>query len=50
MTYIAPMKDKCAAEMLEKFKEFRAEVENQLDRKIKRLRTDGGREYKKTFR
>jgi len=49
MTYIAPMKDKSAAEMLEKFKEFRAEVENQLDRKIKRLRTDGGGEYKKTF-
>ena len=49
ITYIAPMKDKSAAEMLEKFKEFKAEVENQLDRKIKRLRTDGGREYKKTF-
>ena len=36
--------------MLERFKEFKAEVENQLDRKIKRLRTDGGGEYKKTFR
>ena len=49
ITYIAPMKDKSAAELLEKFKEFRAEVENQLDRKIKRLRTDGGGEYKKAF-
>ena len=35
MTYIAPMKDKSAAEMLEKFKEFKIEVENQLGKKIK---------------
>jgi len=35
--------------MLEKFKEFKAEVENQLGRKIKRLRTNGGEKYKKTF-
>ena len=35
--------------MLEKFKEFKAEVEKQLSRKIKRLRTDGGGEYKKAF-
>jgi Reverse transcriptase (RNA-dependent DNA polymerase)/gag-polypeptide of LTR copia-type/Integrase core domain len=49
MSYIASMETKSAAEMLEKFKEFKAEVENQLGRKIKRLRTDGGGEYKKTF-
>ena len=49
MSYIAPMETKLAAEMLEKFKEFKAEVENQLGRKIKRLRTDGGGEYKKAF-
>ena len=50
ITYIAPMKDKFTAEMLKKFKEFKAEVENQLDRKIKHLHTDRGGEYKKTFR
>ena len=49
MSCIAPMETKSAAEMLEKFKEFKAEVENQLGRKIKRLRTDGGGEYKKAF-
>ena len=49
MSYIASMETKSAAEMLEKFKEFKAEVENQLGKKIKRLRTDGGGEYKKTF-
>ena len=46
MTHIAPMKTKTAKEMLEKFKEFKAEVENQLGLKVKRLRTDGGGEYK----
>jgi hypothetical protein len=49
MSYIAPMETKSAAEMLDKFKEFKAEVENQLGRKIKRLRTDGGGEYKRAF-
>ena len=49
MSYITPMETKSAAEMLKKFKEFKAEVENQLSRKIKCLRTNGGGEYKKTF-
>jgi len=49
MSYIASMETKSAAEMLEKFKEFKAEVENQLGRKIKRLHMDGGGEYKKMF-
>jgi len=49
MTFIVPMKGKSAAELLERFKEFKEEVENQLGRKIKRLRTDGGGEYKKAF-
>ena len=29
----------------EKFQDFLKEVENQLDRKIKRIRSDRGREY-----
>jgi Reverse transcriptase (RNA-dependent DNA polymerase)/Integrase core domain/GAG-pre-integrase domain len=49
MTFIVPMKGKSAAELLERFKEFKEEAENQLGRKIKRLRTDGGGEYKKAF-
>ena len=35
--------------MLEKFKEYKKEVENQLRKKIKRLRTDGGGEYQKAL-
>ena len=35
--------------MSEKLKQCKAEVENQLGGKIKRLLTDGGGEYKKTF-
>ena len=33
------------SETFEKFKEFRAEVQNQLDRTIKSLRSDRGGEY-----
>jgi Integrase core domain len=33
------------SEAFEKFKEFRAKAENELERRIKRLRTDGGGEY-----
>ncbi|KAJ9544308.1 hypothetical protein OSB04_024015 [Centaurea solstitialis] len=33
------------SEAFEKFKEFQSEVQNQLDRKIKFLRSDRGREY-----
>jgi transposase InsO family protein len=33
------------SETFEKFKEFQKEVENQLDRKIKQLRSDRGGEY-----
>jgi transposase InsO family protein len=41
--YIYLMKHK--SETFEKFKEFQKEVENQLDRKIKQLRSDRGGEY-----
>jgi hypothetical protein len=37
------MKNK--SETFEKFKEFEREFENQLDRKIKHLRSDRGGEY-----
>src|SRR5579859_2577825 len=48
MTYIYPLKKKSSASVLAKFKEFKAEVETQKTGKlIKRLRTDGGGEYKK---
>ncbi|KAL0445953.1 UNVERIFIED_CONTAM: hypothetical protein Slati_1723200 [Sesamum latifolium] len=36
---------KCKSEAFEKFKEFRLEVENQIDRKIKTLLSDRGAEY-----
>jgi transposase InsO family protein len=39
--YLLKTKD----EMLNYFKAYKAEVENQLDRKIKRLRSDRGGEY-----
>ena len=41
--YIYLMKHK--SETFEKFKEFQSEVENQLNRKIKHLRSDRGGEY-----
>jgi hypothetical protein len=41
--YIYLMKHK--SQTFEKFKEFHSEVENQLDRKIKHLRSDRGGEY-----
>jgi len=41
--YIYPMKER--AEALDKFKLFKAEVENQHDRKIKIVRSDRGGEY-----
>jgi len=44
-TYIYPLKRKTSSSVLEKFQEYKAEVEKQLDRNIKRLRTDGGGEY-----
>src|SRR5579859_3593957 len=48
MTRIYPLKKKSSASVLEKFKEFKAEVETQKTGKlIKRLRTDGGGEYEK---
>ena len=39
--YLLKTKD----EALHYFKTYKAEVENQLERKIKRLRSDRGREY-----
>ena len=47
MTYIYLLKGKSSEEVLAKFKEYKAEVENQQGKTIKRLRTDGGGEYKK---
>jgi transposase InsO family protein len=47
MTHIYPLKTKTSKEVLMRFKEYRAEVENQKDKGIKRLRTDGGGEYEK---
>lgn len=41
--FVYPIKSK--AEVLEKFTEFKNGVENELDRKIKKLRTDNGKEY-----
>src|SRR5579859_2564838 len=47
MTYYARMKTNGSQELLRHFKEFRKLINNELDTKIKRLRTDNGSEYKK---
>jgi len=47
MTRIYPLKAKTSADVLERFKEYKAEVEKQTGKQIKRLRTDGGGEYEK---
>src|SRR5579859_8093398 len=47
MTRIYPLKKKSSASVLEKFKEYKPEVEKQTGKMIKRLRTDGGGEYEK---
>jgi len=47
MTYYAPMKTNGSQELLEHFKEFRKLINNELDTKVKRLRTDNDSEYKK---
>src|SRR5271169_1751073 len=47
MTHIYPLKKKSSADVLEKFREYKAEVEKQTGKVIKRLRTDGGGEYEK---
>ena len=47
MSHIYPLKRKTSAEVLEKFGEYRPEVEKQTGKSIKRLRTDGGGEYEK---
>jgi len=41
--YIYPIKER--SEALDKFKIFKAEVENQLDKNIKIVRSDSGGEY-----
>ncbi|KAG7302210.1 hypothetical protein JYU34_013686 [Plutella xylostella] len=41
--FVYPIKSK--AEVLEKFNEFKNLVENELNKKIKKLRTDNGKEY-----
>jgi len=47
MTRIYPLKGKTSANVLEQFKEYKAEVEKQTGKQIKRLRMDGGGEYEK---
>src|SRR3984885_8291760 len=47
MTHIYPLKKKSSADVLEKFREYKPEVEKQTGKVIKRLRTDGGGEYEK---
>jgi Reverse transcriptase (RNA-dependent DNA polymerase)/gag-polypeptide of LTR copia-type/Integrase core domain/GAG-pre-integrase domain/Domain of unknown function (DUF4219) len=47
MTHIYPLKRKSSAAVLEKFREYKPEVEKQTGKEIKRLRTDGGGEYEK---
>src|SRR5436190_22575839 len=47
MTHIYPPKNKSSADVLEKFREYKPEVEKQTGKSIKRLRTDGGGEYEK---
>jgi len=49
MNYIYPLSGKSSADVLQRFKEYQAEVENQLGKKIKRLRTDGGKEFVKVM-
>src|SRR5271169_1936915 len=46
-TYIAPMKMNGSAEMLVHLKLFAKMLETELGAKIKRIRTDGGSEYKR---
>jgi hypothetical protein len=47
MSHIYPLQKKSSAEVLEKFMEYKAEVEKQTGKVIKRLRTDRGGEYEK---
>jgi len=46
-THIYPLKRKTSASVLERFREYKLEVANQLGKRIKCLRTDGGSEYEK---
>ena len=47
MTYIYSLKRKSSGDVLERFKEYKPEVEKQTGKAIKCLRTDGGGEYEK---
>ena len=47
MNHIYHLNRKTSVEVLEKFREYRPKVEKQIDKSIKRLRTDGGGEYEK---
>jgi len=47
MTHIYPLKKKSSADILEKFREYKPEVEKQTGKVIKCLRTDSGEEYEK---
>src|SRR5699024_6970314 len=42
---VEPMKNKTAESVLERFKRFQTIMERQLDRKIKKVRSDNGREF-----
>jgi len=50
MTHIYPLKKKSSASVLEKFKEYKSEVEKQTGKLIKHFRIDGGGEYEKWMR
>ena len=45
--YIYSLKRKTFSSVLERFQEYKAEAEKQLNKSIKRLKTDEGGEYKK---
>ena len=46
-TYIYPLKRKIFRSILKRFQEYKTEVEKQLNKSIKHLRTDEGGEYEK---
>ncbi len=46
---VFPLKDKSAGSVLDVFKEFQARMERQMSTKIKKVRSDNGREYLGVF-
>ena len=49
MTCAVGLKGKSSQELLERFKEYQAQVQTELGRPVVALRTDGGGEYRKVF-